>query len=118
MENGISTMQCVRDNPVILKHFISVSLLSISYPVRDETGKERGDFLAMIFPIKREADLMLLSFTGDHHFQGRLMKHNHLITKRLTKVFQFYLRDQMKHGTGKGACFTASRVTSREAERR
>jgi len=105
MRNGIATRQGVRDNPIILKHFIPVSLLPMRYPVRDETGKKRGEFSAMIFTIEREAELMLLSLTGNHQFKDRLMKHNHLITKGFTKVSQFYVCHQMKHEAGKGSKF-------------
>ena len=114
MRNGIITKEKVRVNPVILKHFISVSLLPTSYPVKDETEKKRGEFLAVILAIKREADLMLLSFAGNLQHKDRDMKDNYLITKGFATVFQFYLCHQMKHGTGKGASFTVSRAPSRE----
>jgi hypothetical protein len=55
MGNGIITKQGVRDNLMILKHLIPVLQLPTSYPVKDETGKKRGEFSTVIFPIKREA---------------------------------------------------------------
>jgi len=71
MGNGIITKQGVRDNPIILKHLIPVLQLPRSNPVKDKTGKKGGEFLTVIFPIKREAGTPgLFSFTGDHHFKA------------------------------------------------
>jgi len=68
-EDRIIIKERVGDNFIILKHFIAVSLLPTGYPVKDETGKNGGEFLTVIFPVSVKQEGLLFSFTGNHYFQ-------------------------------------------------